>query len=137
MFWEIEEPPASSTLTPKEAEYEAHFQATHQRDSDGRYIVNLPFQKKPDLPGLFEIAKSRFLSSEKRLNSNQQLYEAYKKFMKEYHDLFRQFKVHPDDCVWQRIIWRPSYALPIETYRLRTVTYGTAPAPYLAIRCLQ
>ena len=51
--------------------------------------------------------------------------------------IFRQFKIHPDNCDWQRILWRPSSDLPIETYRLRTVTYGTAPAPYLAIRCLQ
>ena len=27
--------------------------------------------------------------------------------------------------------------MPIQTYRLNTVTYGSAPAPYLAIRCLQ
>ena len=50
MFWEIEEAPASSRLTPEEADCEAYFQATHKRDSDGCYIVKLSFQKKPDLP---------------------------------------------------------------------------------------
>lgn len=34
------------------------------------------------------------------------------------------------------IIWRKEPSQDINTYELNTVTYGTASAPYLAIRCL-
>lgn len=48
----------------------------------------------------------------------------------------RQILVHPSDRDWQRILWRsdPSYSL--DTHRLTTVTYRTAPAPYLTLRVL-
>nr|CAI5842475.1 unnamed protein product [Callosobruchus analis] len=35
------------------------------------------------------------------------------------------------------ILWRTDPSLPLETYRLNTVTYGTKSAPYLATRCIQ
>lgn len=47
--------------------------------------------------------------------------------------MFRQIRVHPEDQDLQRILWSCN---PNETsveYRLKTVTYGTACAPYLAI----
>ncbi|XP_058797106.1 uncharacterized protein LOC131667606 [Phymastichus coffea] len=50
--------------------------------------------------------------------------------------MFRQIRVAREDQDFQRIIWSPSpQQAPIE-YRLTTVTYGTACAPYLAIRTL-
>ncbi|XP_011165289.1 uncharacterized protein LOC105199765 [Solenopsis invicta] len=51
--------------------------------------------------------------------------------------MFWQILVHHEDPEYQRISWRPSPQDSIQSYRLRTVTYGTAPAPYLAIRVLQ
>ena len=42
-----------------------------------------------------------------------------------------------DDRIFQLILWRESPDLPIQIYELKTVTYGTAPAPFLAIRCLE
>ncbi|HGJ5890207.1 MAG TPA: DUF1759 domain-containing protein [Arsenophonus apicola] len=51
--------------------------------------------------------------------------------------MFRQVLVHPNDRDWQRILWRSTPEGPLETYRLVTVTYGTAPAPYLALRVLR
>ncbi|XP_017486641.1 PREDICTED: uncharacterized protein LOC108375071 [Rhagoletis zephyria] len=50
--------------------------------------------------------------------------------------MYRQVLVHHDDRDYQRILWRTSAAQPISHYRLRTVTYGTATAPFLATRCL-
>jgi len=38
---------------------------------------------------------------------------------------------------FQRILWQPKPDSPPQHYRLRTVTYGLAPAPYLAMRVLQ
>ena len=50
--------------------------------------------------------------------------------------MFRQFLVHSDDVDYQRIMWRDSPNLPIDAYRLITVTYGTACAPFLANACM-
>ncbi|XP_011708366.1 PREDICTED: uncharacterized protein LOC105463048 [Wasmannia auropunctata] len=51
--------------------------------------------------------------------------------------MYRQILVHPDDVDYQRILWRPPGASDLQHYRLLTVTYGTACAPYLALKVLQ
>ena len=50
--------------------------------------------------------------------------------------MFRQFLVHEQDVDWQRILWRRSSDVPIDTFRLTTVTYGTACAPFLSNACM-
>jgi len=47
--------------------------------------------------------------------------------------MFRQIMVEPKDADFQRILWRPTPESSLQHYRLRTVTYGLAPASYLAI----
>uniref|UniRef100_A0A182N238 Peptidase aspartic putative domain-containing protein n=1 Tax=Anopheles dirus TaxID=7168 RepID=A0A182N238_9DIPT len=51
--------------------------------------------------------------------------------------MYRQVWVHPCDRTLQRILWRAAPNEPIEEYELKTVTYGTAAAPFLAVRSLQ
>ena len=51
--------------------------------------------------------------------------------------MYRQIEVHPDDRDYQRIVWRNSPEDSIQDYRLTTVTYGTASAPFSATRCLK
>lgn len=51
--------------------------------------------------------------------------------------MYRQILVEPSDCDYQRIVWRESSDDAVVDYRLLTVTYGTASAPFLAIRCIQ
>ena len=51
--------------------------------------------------------------------------------------MYRQFKVAAEDCDYQRIVWRESPEDEIRDYRLLTLTYGTASAPFLATRCLK
>ncbi|XP_076299336.1 uncharacterized protein LOC143218181 [Lasioglossum baleicum] len=51
--------------------------------------------------------------------------------------MFRQILVHPDDANYQKILWRKNQKEAVKSYRLNTVTYGTASAPFLAARCLQ
>ncbi|XP_063994615.1 uncharacterized protein LOC135172511 [Diachasmimorpha longicaudata] len=48
--------------------------------------------------------------------------------------MYRQVLVRPEDTKFQRILWREHEQ--IQTYELQTVTFGLAPAPYLAVRCL-
>ncbi|XP_051155190.1 uncharacterized protein LOC127277842 [Leptopilina boulardi] len=51
--------------------------------------------------------------------------------------MFRQIKIEFPDCNLQRIVWRPDPSQPLVDYCLTTVTYGTRPAPFLAIRVLK
>lgn len=50
--------------------------------------------------------------------------------------MYRQILVHEDDRDLQRIVWRDSGDESIQTYCLNTVTYGTASASFLSIKCL-
>ncbi len=51
--------------------------------------------------------------------------------------MYRQIEVHNEDRDMQRILWRDLPNEAIKTYRLKTITYGTSAAPFLATRCLQ
>ncbi|XP_074032030.1 uncharacterized protein [Leptinotarsa decemlineata] len=51
--------------------------------------------------------------------------------------MYRQVLVNDEYRDFQRIVWRNDTTQPISHYRLNTVTYGTASAGYLAIRCLK
>ena len=58
-------------------------------------------------------------------------------FSADIENMYRQIRVHTDDCDFQRILWRKNASDPVQAYRLLTVTYGMACAPYLAIRTLK
>lgn len=51
--------------------------------------------------------------------------------------MYRQILIHPCQRPLQRIFWRSDPSEQIQVYELNTVTYGTASAPFLAIRCLK
>ncbi|CAG7726031.1 unnamed protein product, partial [Allacma fusca] len=51
--------------------------------------------------------------------------------------MYRQILVSPEDRSFQQILWRKDVQLPVDTYKLNTVTYGTASAPYQAVRCVK
>ncbi|XP_025157695.1 uncharacterized protein LOC112589293 [Harpegnathos saltator] len=57
-------------------------------------------------------------------------------FSADIEQMFRQVRVAPEDQHLQQILWRDSQTQAISVYRLTTVTYGMACAPYLAIRTL-
>nr|XP_034195185.1 uncharacterized protein LOC117611359 [Osmia lignaria] len=50
--------------------------------------------------------------------------------------MFRQIRVHSEDTKWQSILWRATPDERVQDFRLTTVTYGTACAPFLALRVL-
>ncbi|XP_014215081.1 uncharacterized protein LOC106644193 [Copidosoma floridanum] len=50
--------------------------------------------------------------------------------------MFRQVSVHPNDQLYQAILWRDNQSKPLRIYFLTTVTYGLASSPYLASRTL-
>lgn len=51
--------------------------------------------------------------------------------------MYRQFKVHEEDRNFQKIVWRSSEDMPLQHFRLNTVTYGLAPSSFIATRCLK
>ena len=50
--------------------------------------------------------------------------------------MYRQILIREIDRNYQLILWRENPNMEIQIYKLNTVTYGTSPAPFLAIRCL-
>ncbi|GFW97504.1 integrase catalytic domain-containing protein [Trichonephila clavipes] len=51
--------------------------------------------------------------------------------------MYRQILVDPNQRDLQRIMWKTSADVPVKTYKLATVTYGTVSAPFLATRTLR
>ncbi|KAJ0171792.1 hypothetical protein K1T71_012555 [Dendrolimus kikuchii] len=224
-FWELEETwVPKKHFTEEEQECEAFFKLTTQRDSEGRYIVRLPF--KTATPQCVngqtkDIALRRFLNLEKRLARDLELKKQYVDVINEYIDLghieiipselinkdhvvylphhaviredkttskvrvvfdastlgrngvslnselmvgpnlqadlrhiimrwrlhpiciisdivkmYRQVLISTEDTDYQRILWRQDSKDKIQHLRLLRLTFGTASAPFLAIRTL-
>lgn len=51
--------------------------------------------------------------------------------------MFRQVLIQPDQRTLQLILWRETPIEPLGVFQLNTVTYGTASAPYLSMRCIR
>ncbi|XP_031636180.1 uncharacterized protein LOC116349066 [Contarinia nasturtii] len=211
----------SMALTAEEEMCEDHYEKTHYRDGNGRYVVSIPFKnglEEPDLGDSRRIALASLFSLERRFLSNPELKIEYSKFLHEYissghmHEvnnmhpnayymphhavfkestttklrvvfnasqktsnkkslneqmalgprdqsdlvsvllrwrrhkiaftadlekMYRQILINESQTHLQRILWRELPNDPIKEYELRTVTYGTSNAPYLAIRTLK
>lgn len=50
--------------------------------------------------------------------------------------MYRMVNMNKDDAKYHRIVWREEQNQELEIFELKTVTYGTASAPYLATRVL-
>lgn len=86
-FWQLEEISNKRILSPEDKMAEKIFSESTKRDSNGKYVVNLPLKR--DIQNLplnesFEQAKRRFLSLEKRLHKDKCLLDQYKAFIDEY-----------------------------------------------------
>lgn len=58
-------------------------------------------------------------------------------FMADIQQMYRQTLIDPCHRDYQRIFWRFNRDNPVQEYRLNTVTYGVASAPFLACRVIQ
>lgn len=65
-FWEIEEVPSVNRLSEEDEKCEKYFRDTYSRQSNGRYVVKLPFAKIAKFSDSRSIAVSCLLRSEKR-----------------------------------------------------------------------
>ncbi|XP_046144711.1 uncharacterized protein LOC123988495 [Osmia bicornis bicornis] len=126
-FWEVENIPTQSVLSPEEEKCELHFQSSHTRTSEGRYIVRLPFKSEPPI----DLGESRFaamkslLSLERRFKSDQVNTETYKEFLSEYEALGHMERVPTVPVqTTNQIYYIPHHAVLREsssTTRLRVV----------------
>lgn len=87
-FWEIESDVAcKKILTEEESRCEKHFEETHSRDENGRYIVSLPFRRdnpSSQYGASREVARSRLQQLERRLEKDAHLKKEYCKVIEEY-----------------------------------------------------
>ncbi|GFY35637.1 integrase catalytic domain-containing protein [Trichonephila clavipes] len=89
-FWELEEIPnvKDKILTSEEQFVETHFQNTYECNSDGRFVVKLPFYKSnSELGDSKPAAISRLLAMERKFKNNPDFEKQYKEFMNEYKSL--------------------------------------------------
>ncbi|XP_050340994.1 uncharacterized protein LOC126767586 [Bactrocera neohumeralis] len=97
-FWEVEEVPKESVVSKSDQICEEIFQKTTRRNSDGRYIVTLPF-KEPDSTdiGYFRhIVLAQFLRNERALLKKPEMKAEYDKAIMEYLELGQMKKVEYD-----------------------------------------
>ncbi|XP_062535738.1 uncharacterized protein LOC134204943 [Armigeres subalbatus] len=57
-------------------------------------------------------------------------------FSADVEKMYRQVKIDPNQTRFQRVFWRDNPTDPIRVLELSTVTYGTAPASFLAVRSM-
>ena len=82
---------------------------THRRNSDGRYVLRLPFIRSPDLGDSKKIAQARFLQSERRLLNNPAAKKAYSAFIGEMISLGHMERVH--DTPENQVYFMPQHAV--------------------------
>ncbi|XP_070167976.1 uncharacterized protein [Polyergus mexicanus] len=125
-FWEIEKLARQSILTPQEQQCEEHFCSTHYRESDGRYIVRLPFKMSPPI----DIGNSRFRAEKmvnllvRKFRDKPELAKEYSDFISEYQRLGHMLPLPmPQDDI-EQTFYLPHYGVIREsssTTRLRVV----------------
>ncbi|XP_062713718.1 uncharacterized protein LOC134290572 [Aedes albopictus] len=87
-FWEIEEVDVQSASSTEQQECEELFRQSHQRDSDGRFVLKLPFRSNLYLlEDNRSMALRRFFFLEKRLRKQPDLQAQYSAFIEEYERL--------------------------------------------------
>lgn len=130
-FWEVENLTTDKPiLTPDEVQCETHFERTHQRLSDGRFQVNLPFNnQKPKLGYSRTSALKRFYNLENKLDKDCALKAEYSTFLKEYLTL-GHMRLISDDSIDQTQAYFIPHHMVIKdslTTRLRVVFDASMP----------
>ncbi|XP_008183407.1 uncharacterized protein LOC103309543 [Acyrthosiphon pisum] len=87
---------------------ESHFTRTVTQDHSGRFVVQLPFIRDPEVLGDSKfMAQRRFFNLERKMNRDPMLAQEYKKFMAEYIQMGHMEEAEDTDL--------PTYYLPHHT----------------------
>ncbi|XP_061711557.1 uncharacterized protein LOC133520879 [Cydia pomonella] len=128
-FWEIEDiPQVDSILTADEQKCEDIFTNTTKREEDGRFSVRMPLRESADTLGdSYTLAKTRFLSLERKLERLPEYKRLYCDFMREYEKMGHMTRVTdygtPNYFHPHHGIFREGSA----TTKMRVVYSGAAP----------
>lgn len=83
-FWEIENLPTDEDVTDDQRAAEHHFVTTHSRNSEGRFVVQLPFRENPNVLGdSRSLAIRQLLALERRFQKKPELRTLYNEVMNE------------------------------------------------------
>lgn len=94
----------------EEEEALKHFQDTARRDATGRFVLQLPFKSEVDQLGeTLNMAISRFLSVERRLQRDGELRTNYVKFMEEYFQMGHMEEVIEATVPSKRVFYLPHH----------------------------
>lgn len=109
-FWQLEKMPNEPVLTEEDQECMKHFNSTVLRNSDGVYVVSLPFKK-----GVFELgntkkmAMAQYLQLERKFQREPELKILYMQYMNELIE--RGFLKKCDQRSKDRVFYLPHHAV--------------------------
>ena len=89
-FWELgelESFPEQKHLTVEERKCEERYKAITQRNTEGRFVVQMPFKEESRRPGHIKANAMRFLRLEQILHRDESLLKIYLAFIQEFLDL--------------------------------------------------
>lgn len=93
-FWEFEDLNLCTTPNAEHELIETMFKQTHQRDENGRFIIEIPLKPQvTELGSSREAALRRFFMLEKRFKRDPEFREKYVEFMTEYEQLGHMVEV--------------------------------------------
>lgn len=99
-FWMADSLSDERTWTQDEQLAEDIFSSTHSRDSTGRYVVRIPLKKDHKALGVSKnVAKARFLATEKKFARNPELFKLYKAVFDDYrakNQMVLAPQIHPN-----------------------------------------
>ncbi|XP_059226988.1 uncharacterized protein LOC131998556 [Stomoxys calcitrans] len=130
-FWEVEEAPKKILRSEEDMFCEQNFKDTVRRNSNGRYIVTLPFRNCEELGNSRNIAMAQFYRMERKLQKTPEIKEQYDNAILEYLELGHIRKITA-----QEITKTPNYYLPHHavikpdrlTTKLRVVFNASSPS---------
>ena len=87
-FWETESFPEQKHLTAEERKCEEHYKATTQRNTEGRFVIQIPIKDESQSLGYSKAnAMYRFLGLEQILLRDEYLLEKYAAFIQDFLNL--------------------------------------------------
>ncbi len=96
-LWELDQVPEASSFTQEETTFMQHFQDTHRREPNGRYVVKLPrICNPPEIGDSRSRAVQRFQQNEKSLRRKKKLKD-FNLVLNEYLDLDHAELVPPSE----------------------------------------
>ncbi|XP_062526847.1 uncharacterized protein LOC134199613 [Bombyx mori] len=130
-LWEIDND-KKRILTKEEKLCETIYESTHTRNSEGRYLVRLPFNTKNPIStegNTKEIARKRLLHLERRFKKETKLKEDYTKVMQEYIKANYMEEIPKNEIHKRKSVYLPHHAVvhaDRETSKTRVVFDASA-----------